>query len=391
MQNNANYDMIVVNNERRIVMKDFWDDMGGVYDPLDLFDFDGDGEHDFLETMTAVDAYESGSDDGFDDGFGESFDDGFGDEAEGEDALNGDDFTEDAMSDDDREDCYVARKRDEEEELINYFKVLPFKSEKSREQKIDAVESLFYWIERADGIDDQGVNIKRCLFILQNDCVAADYLDIYFGFNSALHRAIFDSGLLPADFKENYGDDQTTFGLLIDCLDMSPKLFFDVWDWVMKEFAPYEQYDPKFIGDMIKQPFFLCERGTTDAERQYFDSLLQYFSGEPEMLDMAISMMKESTFGLPYLLHYALTNGHKEFVGRVIELLLSQKTMPAKEKTGAMKVLIEKCCQNEDIGRDEIEFLLRFMPEFKQSHNFLILRESPKWETTLREKLEDLE
>lgn len=77
MQNNANYDMIVVNNERRIVMKDFRDDMGDVYDPLDLFDFDGDGEHDFLETMTAIDAYEGSSDDGFDDGFGESFDDGF--------------------------------------------------------------------------------------------------------------------------------------------------------------------------------------------------------------------------------------------------------------------------------------------------------------------------
>ncbi len=52
-------------------MKDFRDDMGDVYDPLDLFDFDGDGEHDFLETMTAIDAYEGGSDDGFDDGFGD--------------------------------------------------------------------------------------------------------------------------------------------------------------------------------------------------------------------------------------------------------------------------------------------------------------------------------
>lgn len=77
MQNSANHDRIVVNNERRIVMKDFRDDMGGAYDPLDLFDFDGDGEHDFLETMTAIDAYEGGSDDGFDDGSGESFDDGF--------------------------------------------------------------------------------------------------------------------------------------------------------------------------------------------------------------------------------------------------------------------------------------------------------------------------
>lgn len=77
MQNNVNYDMIVLNNKRRIVMKDFRDDMGGVYDPLDLFDFDGDGEHDFLETMTAIDAYEDSVDDGFDEGFGESFDDGF--------------------------------------------------------------------------------------------------------------------------------------------------------------------------------------------------------------------------------------------------------------------------------------------------------------------------
>ncbi len=59
-------------------MKDFWDDMGETYDPLDLFDFDGDGEHDYLETMTAIDAYEGGSDDGFDDGSDDGFDDGFG-------------------------------------------------------------------------------------------------------------------------------------------------------------------------------------------------------------------------------------------------------------------------------------------------------------------------
>ena len=52
-------------------MKDFRDDMGGVYDPLDLFDFDGDGEHDFLETMTAIDAYEDSVDDGFDEDFGD--------------------------------------------------------------------------------------------------------------------------------------------------------------------------------------------------------------------------------------------------------------------------------------------------------------------------------
>lgn len=80
LQNNVNYDMIILNNERRIVMKDFWDDMGDAYDPFDLFDFDGDGEHGFLETMTAIDAYEDSVENGFDDGFGESFDDGFGDD-----------------------------------------------------------------------------------------------------------------------------------------------------------------------------------------------------------------------------------------------------------------------------------------------------------------------
>lgn len=57
-------------------MKDFWDVMGDMYDPLDLFDFDDDGKHDFWETMTAIDSFDDSLDDGFDD----SFDDDFGDE-----------------------------------------------------------------------------------------------------------------------------------------------------------------------------------------------------------------------------------------------------------------------------------------------------------------------
>ena len=39
-------------------MKDFWDKTGKIYDPFGVFDFDGDGEHDFAETMTAVDYFD---------------------------------------------------------------------------------------------------------------------------------------------------------------------------------------------------------------------------------------------------------------------------------------------------------------------------------------------
>lgn len=371
-------------------MKDFWDDMGDVYDPLDLFDFDDDGEHDFLETMTAIDSFDDDSaEDGFGDDFGESFDDGFSDKEEG--ALSDGDFAEDSASEDDGDDYYVDRKRDEEEELINYFKAIPFRTKTIKNRKISAVSWLFYLIKRADDMDGHDLDIKRCLFILQNDCLIADYMDADNGFEYSLKEAILESGLLPADFKENYGENYYIYELLEHCLDMSPKLFLDVWQWIMKEFAPYEEFDPEFIGEMIVRPFFMYIDESAEKEHQYYGLLLQYFSKHPEMLDKMISRMKSSHSSFAYLLHEALTHGHKEFVGRVFALLFPQKNMPANEKTWTMKVLVRVCCQDEDIGCDEIKFLLGFMQDFKQSQNFLIRRESPKWEADLREKLEDLE
>ena len=36
-------------------MSDFWDDMGKLYDPCGLTDYDGDGRHSAFETLEAID------------------------------------------------------------------------------------------------------------------------------------------------------------------------------------------------------------------------------------------------------------------------------------------------------------------------------------------------
>ena len=63
--------------------------------------------------------------------------------------------------------------------------------------------------------------------------------------------------------------------------------------------------------------------------------------------------------------------------------------MPAKEKTCALRILTDFCCDEGDT--DEIRYLLEFIPACKASENFLLHRESPKWEADLLEALQEQE
>lgn len=367
-------------------MKDFWDKTGKIYDPFDVFDFDGDGEHDFAETMTAVDYFDE------DDGAGA---DEYADEDADEYDGGGDEYAEDAGGESAAPAGGAGERdgRDPEQErqrLLRYFGAAPCKTEAIRQRKLFAVEHYFDLIESGEA--DKGAQERKelCRFVLQSSCVAADYLEAFVGFHGMIEEAIFDSGLLPENFVENYGNKQNMHGLLFDCFDMDPALFFKVWLWLMQEFAPYRKYDPDTI-DTVSG--FVFDVRISDMEDEacsaYFEMILSYFAKHDELLVRVIGELERLDYCIPFLFYHAITHGYRKVFARMIELILPQKKMPAKEKTCALRILTDFCCDEGDT--DAIRYLLEFIPACKASENFLLHRESPKWEADLLEALQEQE
>ena len=97
-------------------------------------------------------------------------------------------------------------------------------------------------------------------------------------------------------------------GLLSDCFDMDPALFFKVWLWLMQEFAPYRKYDPDTI-DTVSG--FVFDVRISDMEDEacsaYFEMILSYFAKHDELLVRVIGELERLDYCIPFLFYHAIT------------------------------------------------------------------------------------
>ena len=267
--------------------RDFWEDIGKIYDPFSFFDDDEDG-HDRGEALEAadfedaVDEYERrtfGAGDCADDEEDEDDeeDDGAADQAAagiaGACAAAGVEAVGAGGADGDDAGCigegaYKA--------LVRRIEAEPCADEEVRARRLNAAFMLCYHT----GEQDAEMR-RRSRFILRNRGLpAADYLSAASGFE--IGKAVWGLYPLPADFAENYGRQVYWYFLYENLLDCDFSLALRVWLWVYEQFAPYAAYDRYAIRQTVDM--LLCD-DHTEVDYAAFRILLGHYLG-PNWLDL---------------------------------------------------------------------------------------------------------
>lgn len=224
---------------------DSWDKLGKTYDPLGVYDANGDGVHSMSEALDAEFEYYrtteepkhySGfvsdlGDDIDDDGdyIDSDIDDDFGTENDAGCNVSGDDgatfYTTATFSvGSDSEDDLTP----EEERLKNTREYLKDLSQRSNLDESEVLEK------------------KRARFILKNNCLAAKYCEIFCGFD--FNKAIFNELKLPKEYLDNYDIDDTLNVNLDRIKSYSVQSACAILKWIYKEFAPYREFDREKFG-----------------------------------------------------------------------------------------------------------------------------------------------
>ena len=346
--------------------RDFWEDIGKIYDPFSFFDDDEDG-HDRGEALEAadfedaVDEYErrtfgtgdcaddeEGEDDEEDDGAAEQAAAGIagagggagvgacgaadqaaagiagacaaaGVEAVGAGGADGDDAG--CIG----EGAYKA--------LVRRIEAEPCADEEVRARRLNAAFMLCYHT----GEQDAEMR-RRSRFILRNRGLpAADYLSAASGFE--IGKAVWGLYPLPADFAENYGRQVYWYFLYEHLLDCDFSLALRVWLWVYEQFAPYAAYDRYAIRQTVDM--LLCDDHTEVDYAAFRILLFGYCAAHPGFARSLAGHCEEEPHGFITTVREAVGCGQGDVAKELVEGFLAAPRIVPIQKVRTLRSLVE--------------------------------------------------
>ena len=349
--------------------RDFWEDIGKIYDPFSFFDDDEDG-HDRGEALEAadfedaVDEYERrtfgagdcADDDEEDDGAAEQAAAGIagayggagvgacgaadqaaagiagacaaagveavgaaGVEAVGAGGADGDDAG--CIG----EGAYKA--------LVRRIEAEPCADEEVRARRLNAAFMLCYHT----GEQDAEMR-RRSRFILRNRGLpAADYLSAASGFE--IGKAVWGLYPLPADFAENYGRQVYWYFLYENLLDCDFSLALRVWLWVYEQFALYAAYDRYAIRQTVDM--LLCDDHTEVDYAAFRILLFGYCAAHPGFARSLAGHCEEEPHGFITTVREAVGCGQGDVAKELVEGFLAAPRIVPIQKVRTLRSLVE--------------------------------------------------
>jgi len=231
---------------------DFGDKMGKAYDPLGVYDMDGDGEYNIGEALDAEYEYYRTTEEPE---HPSRFVSDLGDDIDDDDYIDSDDEFE---AEDDGGDIG-------KDDGATFYTTVTFSvgSEDDEnltpeEERLRAARKYLEKVSHRSNLDESEVlEKKRARFMLENNCLAAKYCDIYCGFD--FNEAIFHELKLPKEYLDNYDIDDNLYVNLGNIKSYSVWSACAILKWIYKEFYPYKELDRKEFGKLASSVLSMTE------------------------------------------------------------------------------------------------------------------------------------
>lgn len=212
--------------------------------------------------------------------------------------------------------------------------------------------------------------IKKCEFILSQSCVAARYLTVYDGF--LYSQAVKENFSLPIEVPDedeevvNFFDD-----LFLEIAEENSKLAVDIWEWLIKEFAPYREYmknDWTIYNSIISS--------VDDYPQEFLTECIKRLGTNPSFANGVFTENPQYPYGAARFVSSALSKGLNDEAQMIFTAVALNKTAKAKDMENLINGIISECSDWENVETMEA-FKFYILPIVKKMTDKRIRRLLP--------------
>jgi hypothetical protein len=226
-----------------------------------------------------------------------------------------------------------------------------------------------------------------CKFILDNadKIIAANYLSNNHGFIYA--QAIKDNFTLPCSLPDEDETKEMDFSdILLKLAKRDVSLSFDIWNWCLKQFLPYAQYDEFAEFDLTSNAIdSFC-----DLSEEYKTKFIHYLDDNPDFCKMVIIESKKTAYCTPELIAGAIKYSLHTLADNIFKVELEKNYDDWKQINWLTKNVIFQCENYEELESMEY-FRDNLLPLVKAIQNGMVQDEIPEWEKSISDYIDRVE
>ncbi len=380
--------------------KDFLDEFYKMMDPLGIHDKDKDGHYDFFERAVVDEeeremreAYEKSQEKVTTD-FGDDDEDDFSDELD--DDIDEGDFenphTKMLCNDDGDDDLDDIDEVDDAGESDSGISIELSISVSTRKPSADGgvtsrreeAEGTLPYLKSCRELDEQDrLRMRRCEFILSQNCIAAQYCDELYGFE--LVDAVVHGHGLPKEFTDYYSTDDILCDLMRKIAEYNVDLAVEIWAWLVKEFTPYACYDEEGVQDITTFSLGYPD----DMPKGFAEKVYDYIAANTEFFLSIIRERDSVLYGYEQFIFMALKRNNGTLAVQLLQGLLDDAKIKLGDKADMVSDLLDLCYTDTETGGMDA-FVSFILPRLKELKNPILDKRMVKWEKDIEEYKESL-
>ena len=380
--------------------KDFLDEFYKMMDPLGIHDKDKDGHYDFFERSVVdeeeremQEAYERSQEKVTTD-FGDDDEDELADDLD--DDIDEDDFdvpqTKVAHYNDCDDDFEDLDELDDEDESEGGVSIQLSFSVSTRKPSADGgvtsrreeAEGTLPYLKSCGKLDEQDrLRMRRCEFILSQNCIAAQYCDELYGFE--LVDAVVHGHGLPKEFTDYYSTDDILCDLMRKIAEYDVDLAVEVWAWLVKEFTPYACYDEEGVQDITTFSLGYPD----DMPNGFAEKIYDYIVANTEFFLAIIRERDSLLYGYEQFIFMALKRDNSTLAVQLLQGVLDDTKIKLGNKADMVGDLLNLCYTDSETGGMNA-FVSFILPRLKELKNPILDKRIVKWEKDIEEYKESL-
>ncbi len=246
------------------------------------------------------------------------------------------------------------------------------------------LENEFFWYS-----DEEEAKIQKecCRFIVEHadDITAANYLSWDSGFLYA--QAIKDNFELPISLPDEDEYQECEFAVILcKIAKHNIPLSFEIWEWSLETFLPYEQYDTQARVALIN--YVIDE--LYSYPNNYRTELVKYMDKHSRLMEKIIDEKNEMADDLDALIATALQDGNTNIALTLFKGGLKQAGSDWKKINSITDGTISWCKNYDELESAEY-FKLNMLPLVKSINIGMVQDEIEEWEKELDEYISQVE
>ncbi len=281
---------------------------------------------------------------------------------------------------------------EEEEEYPSHIDIpitLSFKVETPYQEAYDAIKGSDYpnkrkynaalylcEIEHDDAVipvdSSQKKEIKKCMFILHSDKIAAKYLTIHYGFLFA--QAVKENFALPISVPDEDEEPVTDFNdLFLEIAEEDQTLAVNIWRWCIIEFGPYREYmtnDRTIYNSIISS--------VEDYPEEFMDIAVKAIGSDAKFCQGLLALNPKFPSCIYSFIARALKLGLTEEAKKMFISAMDNDKSKGKDKDDLINRIISDCSDWEELEAMEA-FKFNIIPLIEDMNDKRIKRLLPKF------------